>query len=304
MTRALALGLGALVAAMATTTGATAQDRDLDSVEIRATPLGGGVTMLRGAGGNLAVSVGADGALLVDSQFAPLVPKILAAIHKLAGGPPRFVVDTHWHEDHTGGNESLGAAGALLLAHDAVRTRMSSEQFIEAFGRKTPPSPPGALPVLTYSESITFHWNGDEIHAFHVPNAHTDGDTIVHFRRADVLHMGDVFFTGSYPFIDIWSGGSLEGMIRAVEKALPLAGGGTKIIPGHGTLAIREDLVAYLDMLTTVRDRLRRAIDEGLDEETALARAPTREFEALYGGGIYSADSFVRIAYRSLRGVQ
>lgn len=281
-----------------------ASARDFESVAIEPTPLGGGITMLRGEGGNLVVSLGSDGVLLVDTQYAPLSEKILAAIRTLGGAAPRFVIDTHWHEDHTGGNQAMGRGGAILMAHDSVRTRMSSEQFIKAFMQKTPPSPPDARPVVTYSETMTIHWNGQEIHAFHVPRAHTDGDTILHFRGSDVLHMGDTFFVGSYPFIDIWTGGSLEGMIAAVARALAIAGPNTKIVPGHGSLATRKDLVAYHSMLTTVRDRLKGFIAQKLDEEAVLARQPAKEFEGRYGGGAFDADSFVRISYRSLQGTE
>ncbi|MDH3600750.1 MAG: MBL fold metallo-hydrolase, partial [Candidatus Tectomicrobia bacterium] len=165
--------------------------RDFSKVEIGTTQLADGLYMLTGAGGNIGVSVGQDGLFLIDDQFAPLSDKIMAALKKLSEGPIRFVLNTHWHGDHTGGNENMGHAGAVIVSHDNVRKRLSTEQFIKAFDRKVPPSPPGALPVVTFPESVTLHLNGETIHAFHVDPAHTDGDSVVHFRNANVIHAGD-----------------------------------------------------------------------------------------------------------------
>jgi glyoxylase-like metal-dependent hydrolase (beta-lactamase superfamily II) len=200
----------ALVASFAVS--AAAQPRDFSGVEIRTLSVSESVSMLVGEGGNIAVSVGGDGTLMIDDQFAPLTPKLLSAVEELGGGPVRLVINTHWHSDHTGGNENLGRAGALLFGHDAVRERMSTEQFTAAFGRRTPPSPEEALPVVTFSETLSLHWNGDAIRAVHVANAHTDGDSIIHFTGADVIHMGDTFFNGMYPFVDVSAGGSLDGI--------------------------------------------------------------------------------------------
>jgi glyoxylase-like metal-dependent hydrolase (beta-lactamase superfamily II) len=207
--------------------------QDFESVEIKTTRVASGIYMLEGRGGNLGVSIGSDGAFLIDDQFAPLTEKILAAIRKLSGAPIRFVLNTHWHGDHTGGNENLGKAGALIVAHENVRERMSVEQFIEAFGRRVDPSPPGALPVVTFTDAVTFHLNGDEIHAFHVPPAHTDGDSIVHFRIANVVHTGDTYFNGRYPFIDLSTGGTIDGVIAAADRLLELCDTETRIIPSR-----------------------------------------------------------------------
>jgi glyoxylase-like metal-dependent hydrolase (beta-lactamase superfamily II) len=280
---------------------ARAQEPGAAAAKIEITPLGGGVAMLRGRGGNQAVSVGPDGILVVDAEYANLADEVIAAIEKLAPGGPRFVIDTHWHGDHTGGNARLVAAGGLVLAHDAVRTRMSREQFIEAFGRKVPASPEAARPVVTYSETLTVHWNGGAVRVVHVPRAHTDGDSLVVFEAADVLHTGDVFFVGSFPFIDLSSGGSLDGVIAAAERALTLAGPDTRIIPGHGPLADRAELQAYVEMLTTVRDRLVSFVAEGLSTDEVIARRPASEFEERYGGGAFGAEHFLRIAYESIR---
>jgi len=198
-----------------------AQAPDFSKVEIVAHKVSEGLYMLQGAGGNIAVSVGEDAVFLVDDQYAPLTPKIKAAVAALTDKPIKFVLNTHWHGDHTGGNENLGSGGTLIVAHDNVRRRMSTEQFNAFFNRKTPPAPKAALPVVTFAESVRFHINGEEIHAFHVPPAHTDGDSIVHFTRANVIHTGDLFFNGLYPFIDVASGGGIDGMIAAAHTIDP-----------------------------------------------------------------------------------
>ncbi|MCP4249053.1 MAG: MBL fold metallo-hydrolase, partial [bacterium] len=223
--------LGSIIVAIAAGT-APAGAQDLEDVEIETTKVAENLYMLVGAGGNIGLSVGPDGAFLIDDQFAPLTEKITAAIKAVTEAPIRFVVNTHWHFDHTGGNENLGKAGAVIVAHENVRRRMSTEQFIAAFDRRVPASPPGALPVITFADAVTFHLNGDELHVFHVAPAHTDGDSIVHFRKANVLHLGDTFFDGMYPFIDVSAGGSIAGMIEAVDRALKLCDDKTKIIPG------------------------------------------------------------------------
>lgn len=280
-------------------TGA-APARDLEAVEIEAVPVAEGIHMLRGRGGNLGLAAGPQGAFLVDDQFGPLSGKIRAAVEELTARRIRFVVNTHWHGDHTGGNERLGRAGALIVAHDAVRRRLSTEQWNAARGETVPPSPREALPVITFSEEVTFHPEGHRIRVFHVPPAHTDGDAVVHFENANVIHAGDLLFNGSYPFIDLPAGGSLEGMIGAAGRLLELADDGTKIIPGHGPLADREDLAAFREMLVTARDRVRRLVEAGWSEEEAVAAKPTEDLDPQWGGGFLSGERFTRIAYRSL----
>lgn len=273
----------------------------LDTVQIRTQRLAAGVHMLTGSGGNIGLSAGADGAFLVDDQYAPLTPKILAAIKSITDRPLRFVLNTHWHFDHTGGNENVGKAGALIVAHENVRVRMSTEQFIAALNRREPASPAVALPVVTFTEAVTFHLNGDSIRAIHVPPAHTDGDAIVHFTRANVLHLGDVFFNGRYPFVDVSSGGSFEGVISAVATALRMSNADTKIIPGHGALATRADLQTYHDVLAGVRDRIRPMIARGMTKEQVIAAKPTAQWDATWGTGFIGPDMFVGIVYESLK---
>jgi glyoxylase-like metal-dependent hydrolase (beta-lactamase superfamily II) len=257
--------------------------------------------MLQGRGGNIGVSVGVDGILIVDDQFAPLTERIVAAIKTLTDKPVRFVINTHWHGDHTGGNENLGKAGAVIIAHDNVRKRMSVEQFNRDLNWKTPPSPKGALPIVTFAESVTLHLNGDTVHVTHVPPAHTDGDSIVHFANANVVHMGDLFFSEMYPFIDRGSGGTLDGVIGAADKALSMANEATKIIPGHGSLATKADLKAYRDMLFAIRDRVSTLIKEGKSLSDVQAAQPTKEYDAKWGGGFQKPDQFVALVYSTLK---
>ncbi len=231
--------------------------QDMSKVEIKPTQLSKTVWMMEGAGGNLGVSAGEDMTFVVDDQFAPLSEKITAAVGKLSSRPVQFILNTHSHFDHTGGNENFGKAGAVIVAHENVRKRLSAEQVIEALKMKLPPAPKAALPVVTFTNDISFHLNGEDIRIFHVPRAHTDGDAIVHFTGSDVIHMGDTYFNGLYPFIDYSSAGRVEGMIAAADKVLGMAGEKTKIIPGHGPLSNKAELKAYRDMLATIRPSAR-----------------------------------------------
>ena len=287
----------ALCAGLATSAHA---QQDFSKVEIKSEPVAGSVHMLTGAGGNLALSIGDDAAFLVDDQFAPLSARIKAAVANISRKPVRFVLNTHWHGDHTGGNEAFGRAGSVIVAHENVRRRMSSEQFNEFFKSRTPASPKAALPVVTFTSDLVFHMNGDEIHAFHVPNAHTDGDAIVHFRRANVLHMGDVFFNKLYPFIDTDSGGSLAGTIAAVDRILAMVGDDTRIVPGHGPLATKGDLQAYRTMLATVQERVQALVRENKTLQDVVAAQPTAEFDETWGKGFFRPEQFVAIVFNDL----
>jgi cyclase len=279
-----------------------AQDQDFSKVEVKAEKLAEGVHMLTGAGGNLGVSSGADGIFLVDDQYAPLTPKIKAALAAISDKPLRFVLNTHWHGDHTGGNENLAGTGALIVAHDNVRKRMSVDQFIEMFGRTVPASPALALPVVTFTDAVTFHLNGDEIQAFHVAPAHTDGDTIVVFRKANVVHMGDTFFNGLYPFIDLSSGGSLEGVIAAADRVLGAIDDDTRIIPGHGPAGRKADLKAFRDVLAGIRDKVKPMVAAGKTLAEVQAAKPTAAWDEAWGKGFMKPETFTAIVYQSLGG--
>jgi cyclase len=270
-----------------------------DTVQVRATELARGVHMLTGAGGNIGLMVGEESVFVVDDQFAPLTPKILAAIAAITSKPVEFVVNTHWHFDHTGGNENIGKAGALIVAHQNVRRRMAAGQFIEAINRQEPPAVPAALPVVTFTESVTFHINGDSVVVTHVAPAHTDGDAIVQFTRANVIHMGDLFLTSGLPLIDRSSNGTLNGFIAAAGIALGMSNDQTRIIPGHGPLADRAKLQAWREMLMALRDRLRAEIAAGRTIEQVLAARITAPYQAAFPGG---HERFLRIAYAELSG--
>jgi cyclase len=290
----------AAVAVLLTVPRAIPAQQNFDTVQVRSQKVAEGVYMLQGAGGNIGLSIGDDAVFVVDDQYAPLTPKILAAIALLTDKPVRFVVNTHWHWDHTGGNEAMGKAGALLVAHDNVRRRMSSEQVTEFFQRTTPASPAGALPVITFSDTVTFHINGDDVQAFHVANAHTDGDAFIWWRKANVVHTGDVFFNGRFPFIDLSSGGSIDGMIAAIDVLLTLGDDSVKIIPGHGGLGDRTAVREYGKMLKTVRDRVRQQKAAGRSLAQTQATRPTAEFDARWGMGSIKPDQFVAMVYQSV----
>ncbi len=272
-----------------------AQNQDFSKVEIVTTPLATGISMLTGSGGNIGLSVGDDGAFIIDDQYAPLTDKINAAVAKLTSRPVRFVINTHWHGDHTGGNENYGKAGAVIVAHDNVRKRMGVQQVNEFFKSTSPPSPAAALPVITFADSVTLHLNGDEVEVTHVAPAHTDGDVVVRFARANVIHMGDLYMNGFYPFIDVASGGKVDGVVAAADKVLAMANDQTKIIPGHGPLATRATLKVYRDMIATIRDRIRSQLTAGKSLAEIQAAAPTKEFDATWGNGFMKADQFVAL---------
>ncbi len=277
-----------------------AQDQDFSQVEIQTIPVTENIYMLLGEGGNIGVSVGDDGVLLIDDQYAPLTTKIQDAVSQISDRSIRFLLNTHWHFDHTGGNENLGNSGVVIVAHDEVYTRMSTDQFMEAFQRPVPASPPAALPTITFNDTATFHLNGQTIKAFHVQTAHTDGDSVIHFPEADVIHTGDIYFNGIYPFIDTSGGGSISGMIQATEKILALAGNNTKIIPGHGALSNRAELEVYQQMLIDVKQRTENAIANGLTLEEFIASNPTAEYDATWGEGFLKPAEFLTIVYQSL----
>ncbi|MBC8022522.1 MAG: MBL fold metallo-hydrolase [Burkholderiales bacterium] len=270
--------------------------QDFSKVEIRTTKLGDTTYLMEGAGGNLGLSIGEDAVFLIDDQFAPLSERITAAIAKLTSKPVRFVLNTHWHVDHTGGNENFGKAGAVLIAHENVRKRMSSEQFIEFVQSRQAPFPKAALPVVTFAQSVTFHLNGDEMRVMHVPRAHTDGDAIVHLVKSDVIHMGDIYWNGLYPFIDTSSGGTVDGVIAGCDQALAIAGDATRIIPGHGPgLSNKAELKAYRDMLATVAARVKKLVAEGRKVDEIKAAKVSAEYDEKWGKAFIKPDRFAEM---------
>lgn len=304
-TRVAVLGLFVVFAA-GPAAFAVQQQPDWDAVEITREDLGSGIQVLFGRGGNIAISTGADGTLMVDDQYAPLTEKILAAVAEVTDAPVRFVVNTHWHSDHTGGNENLGRAGGIIVAHRNVRRRMNPAEFADLVGRSDQASAE-ALPVVTFESGVTFHWNGLTIEAVHQPRAHTDGDSAIFFGGANVVHMGDLFFNGAFPFIDVDSGGGIHGLIAAVDAVAARTNGATRIIPGHGPVTDRATLLAYGEALREARERVRARIEAGESEEeaaAAFAEIVTGVGEDIGwspdSAGFVSAERFVRLTYRSL----
>lgn len=225
--------------------------QDFSQVTIKTTEVTPGIYMLEGYGGNIGLSIVDDGAFVIDDQFAPLTVKIQQAIAALTEQPVRFVVNTHWQVDHVGGNENLGKAGAIIAAHDNVRKRLHKGQFVAAFNAEVPAASPAALPVITFDQGVTFHWNNDTLEVLHVEPSHTDGDALIYFEDANVVHTGDLYWNGLYPVIDASSGGSAAGMVRGVEKVLARINSNTKVIPGHGPLSNKAEMQVYHEMLNT-----------------------------------------------------
>ena len=282
--------------------GAAAHAQDeYENVQINPKKLTDGIYVIMEPGGNIAFITGGDATFMIDDKFAPLTEKITAAIAGITPHPVKFVLNTHWHGDHTGGNENLGKAGAVLVGHENVRKRLSMDQFQEFFERATPASPPDALQTITFTTDITFHLNGETINVFHAPNAHTDGDSIVHFTQRNVIHMGDTFFNGIYPFIDVSSGGSINGIIAAADRVLPLINDATIVIPGHGPVTDKQTLIQYRDTLVTIRDRIAAMVTAGKTLGEVRLAAPTKEFDARLGGGFIKSEQFVDIVYISLK---
>ena len=289
--------LFAVLALLAFGSLAAAQD-DLSKVEIKATKVNGNIYMLEGAGGNIGVSVGEDGILIVDDEFAPLADKIRAALKNLGEGKLRFILNTHWHGDHTGGNALLGR-DAPIIAHDNVRKRLSTEQRLEFFKQTVPASPKEALPVITFDQSLSVHFNGEEIRVIHFPHGHTDGDSVIFFTKSNVVHMGDDFFAGRFPFVDLDSGGSVQGLLKNIGDIIPKLPEGTKLIPGHGPISTIDDLKAYHRMLIETTEVVRKKIAAKQPLDQIKKEGLPAEWKS-WGEGFIKTDQWIELLYRSL----
>lgn len=288
--------------ALVTLAGPAAAQQDFSRVEVRIERLAPGVAVLFGAGGNIGLSYGEDGNVIIDDQYAPMVPKIATAVRSIDPDPVKFVINTHWHGDHTGGNEQFGKAGAVIVAHDRVRSRMSVDTFSRRFNSTIKASPKAALPVVTFTQGVSFHLNGDRLQVVHVPNAHTDGDALVYWTGANILHMGDTFFhKATFPFIDRESGGTIDGFIAAVNRGLTLVKPGARIIPGHGPVATVAEFRAYRDMLVDIRAKVAAGVRAGRTKAQVIASRPTAPYTGVSTTGFIKPDDFVGGIYDELR---
>ena len=282
---------------------ASAQDQDFSKVQIKVTKVAGNVYMLEGAGGNIGASVGEDGIVVVDDQYAPLADKIQAALKGITALPVRFIINTHYHEDHTGGNAYFQKQ-APIIAHDNVRKRLESGGGAgngDSVHMDFKPAPKEALPIITFDHDVTVHLNGEDIRALYFPAGHTDGDSVIFFPKSNVVHMGDDFVTYGFPFIDVDSGGSIDGMIDGVEKVIAQVPADVKIIPGHGPISSLADVRPYLDMLKGTREAVAKAIKDGktLDQ---MKEAKLLDPWKKYAGEFINADAFLETIYNSLMG--
>jgi glyoxylase-like metal-dependent hydrolase (beta-lactamase superfamily II) len=274
------------------------QQPDWDAIQVTATEIRPGVAVLFGNGGNIGVSHGPDGTLIVDDQFAPLVPKIQAAIAGLGASPVKFLVNTHWHFDHAGGNEPFGKAGAIIVAQDNVRTRLAAGGTVA--GNNSGPAAKEALPIVTYDHSVTFHLNGDTIDVLHTGGGHTDGDSVVYWRKANVLHTGDMMMNGAgFPFVDLSSGGNVRHLIVSLDQMIAMTDADTVVIPGHGPLATRADLIAWRATIATAVERVSAIRDAGQTIEQAKAAKPLAGLSNNPSGFI-GDDAFVESIWGSL----
>ena len=279
------------------TAGAQAQT-DFSKVQMKATKVAGNVYMLEGAGGNIGVSVGDDGLLIVDDQFAPLADKIRAALKGIADKKLKFILNTHWHGDHTGGNVAFGPE-ATIIAHDNVRKRLATEQKSTVFNTTTPASPKEALPVITFDQSLSVHFNGEDIRAIHFPHGHTDGDSVIFFSASNVVHLGDDFFAGRFPFVDLESGGSVEGLIKNIGELVTKIPADAKLIPGHGPISTLDDLKSYHRMLQQTTEIVRGKIAAGKTLDQIKSEGLPDEWKP-WGAGFIKTDRWVETIYKSL----
>jgi cyclase len=270
--------------------------RDFSQVEVKAARVAGSVYMITGAGGNIGVSVGDDGIVIVDDQYAPLAPKIEAALESLTDKPLRFILNTHYHGDHTGGNEHFGKS-APIVAHENVRKRLATT--ITRLGHTTPPAPKGALPVLTFNDSVTIHLNGEDVRAVHMPHGHTDGDSVIWFTKSNVVHMGDQFFNGMFPFVDVDNGGSVRGMIANVDKVLNVLPDDAKVIPGHGALSDKAGLRRFNDTLKATWAAVESGVNAGKSLDQLKADKVLAQWES-WGTGFIKTDMWIETLHREV----
>jgi len=275
-----------------------AAQTDFSKVEMKATKVSGNVYMLEGAGGNIGVSVGTDGILIVDDQFAPLADKIRAALKGLNQGKLRFILNTHWHGDHTGSNAQFGPE-ATIIAHDNVRKRLSSEQKIPFFKSTVPASPKEALPVITFDNSLSVHFNGEDIRAIHYPHGHTDGDSVIFFTTSNVVHLGDDFFAGRFPFVDVDNGGNVVGLAKNIAEIITKIPAGAKLIPGHGPLSTIDDLKLYHRMLLETTDVVRKKVAAGKTLDQIKSEGLPEEWKS-WGTGFIKTDQWIELIHISL----
>jgi len=284
--------------------GAQAQNTDYSKVQIKVTKVSGNIYMLEGAGGNIAASVGEDGIVIVDDQYAPLADKIQSALRdlKITDKPVRFVINTHYHGDHTGGNMPFANTGSTVIAQDNVRKRLESGGTAGNGGSvkmENPPAPKAALPIITFEHDVTVHLNGEDIRALHFPSGHTDGDAVIFFPKNNVVHMGDDFVRYGFPFIDVASGGSVQGMIAAMEKASGMLPPDVKVIPGHGTLSNLDDVRAFVQMLKETSAAVQKAIDERKTMQQ-MKQEKILEPWKKWSGDFIDTDKFIETLYNSL----
>ncbi|PYT59828.1 MAG: MBL fold metallo-hydrolase [Acidobacteria bacterium] len=270
------------------------------AVPIEAQKLADNLTLLSGPGGNVVVLNGADGKFVVDTFVSPAWSKLKEALDGVSNAPVKLVINTHWHFDHTDNNAPLHAAGATVLAHENTKQRMSEPHDLQPLGLHFPPSPADALPQQTFQTTHRLQANGETLLLEHVSPAHTDTDIYIHFQKANVIHMGDLFFNGLYPFIDGSTGGKIAGMIAAADKVLPLANNYTKIVPGHGSLGNKADLAKFRDLLITARDRVQKLKGAGKSAQETVAAKPFADLEPAWGKGFFNGDVFVQIVYLTL----
>ena len=271
-------------------------------VQVSVEKLADNLYLIRDSGGmgNTTVLTGEEGVFMIDTKVRDSVDKLLAKIAELSPAPIRFALDTHWHFDHVGGNEKVARTGAVIIAHENVRKQMARPHDMKILNVKVPASPVAARPMLTYDRQMVLHLNGEQIKVFHPGPGHTDGDSVVYFKKANVIHMGDLYFEGLYPYIGIYSGGSINSMIAVIGRILPMIDAKTIVVPGHGPASDKARLAQYVAMLTAVRDSVSRLIQRGDTIEQAVTEKPTRAFDEKWGKGFLSPDQFTRLVYMDL----